>query len=177
MIGIMETKVCSKCKTEYPATTDYFYRHKSEKSGLHSWCKKCRDKCNKHVRFKYKEYQRQYNKRYYAGRQDELRDSRRENRLKYIFDMTTKQYNQMLAAQNGVCAICGLPEERKRKGRILNLSVDHNHKTDKIRGLLCSKCNTGIGMLNVDNQGIELLCSAISYIRNTDGVKDELSKV
>ena len=51
--------------------------------------------------------------------------------------VTDEGYSRMLAAQSGCCAICGNPP--KKGGRRLN--VDHNHRTGKVRGLLCHRCN------------------------------------
>jgi formate dehydrogenase maturation protein FdhE len=70
--------------------------------------------------------------------------------------MTQTDYDNMLTAQNGVCAICGNPPKSGKK-----LVVDHNHKTGEVRGLLCTPCNTGIGLLK-DNQAI--LKNASNYI-------------
>ena len=53
----------------------------------------------------------------------------------------------MLEKQNGNCAICNKPEFNTRGGIIRHLSIDHDHKTGKIRGLLCFKCNTKLGIL------------------------------
>lgn len=58
-----------------------------------------------------------------------------ERRLKLNFGITWDEYDLMLACQDGRCAICG------GKPRKYNLSVDHDHKTGEIRGLLCSRCN------------------------------------
>jgi hypothetical protein len=58
------------------------------------------------------------------------------------YNLSPKAYNQMLAQQNGVCAICREPE---RDGR--SLSVDHDHRTGRVRSLLCSGCNKAIGFL------------------------------
>jgi predicted class III extradiol MEMO1 family dioxygenase len=88
--------------------------------------------------------------------------------LKRTFNLTLEQYNQMFIRQNGVCAICGLPEMRTKGEKVIHLAVDHNHKTNRIRGLLCWHCNTALGHLRVDNEGIELLCSAISYLKNME---------
>jgi hypothetical protein len=55
------------------------------------------------------------------------------------YGITLEEYDRILALQNGVCAIC----ENKPKGRFL--CVDHCHRTGKIRGLLCSRCNAAIG--------------------------------
>lgn len=54
--------------------------------------------------------------------------------------MSKEQYNALVLAQNGVCAICKKPCALGRK-----LAVDHNHRTGKNRGLLCFNCNTGLG--------------------------------
>jgi hypothetical protein len=58
------------------------------------------------------------------------------------YGITVDQYNEMLARQNGVCAIC---EEPCSSGR--RLAVDHDHDTGKVRGLLCNRCNRGIGLI------------------------------
>lgn len=86
--------------------------------------------------------------------------------LKRKYGLTLKQYNEMGLKQAGLCAICGQPETRKsRWGGTTSLSVDHNHKTKRNRGLLCFECNTAIGKLKVDEFGIMLLIKAIDYIR------------
>jgi len=55
-------------------------------------------------------------------------------------ELTLEEYDQLLASQNGVCAICGTPP--KLGGR--RLDVDHDHKTKKVRGALCNRCNRGL---------------------------------
>jgi len=64
-----------------------------------------------------------------------------ENDLHRKYNLTVKQYELMLKSQNEVCAICSKIQTRKRKDKIRRLCVDHCHKTGKIRGLLCHKCN------------------------------------
>ena len=71
----------------------------------------------------------------------------------------------MKKAQGGKCAICREKETRKRRGRIARLSVDHDHSTGDIRGLLCTRCNTAIGLLEDD---ITLLKNAIDYLNYYD---------
>lgn len=69
----------------------------------------------------------------------------------------------MLEEQNGVCAICRCKEKIINKnGKKWLLAIDHNHKTGKIRGLLCNSCNIGLGRFNED---IKLLKKAIEYLR------------
>lgn len=73
----------------------------------------------------------------------------REQNYKYVYGITLEQYNEMLKAQNFVCAICEQSETATYKGtdKIKNLAIDHCHKTGKLRKLLCSKCNLFIGKL------------------------------
>jgi hypothetical protein len=73
------------------------------------------------------------------------------------FSLTTEQYESMLLEQNNKCKICGIDRSDVKK----DFAVDHCHKTQKIRGLLCSNCNTGIGFLNDD---ISILRKAIKYL-------------
>jgi hypothetical protein len=81
------------------------------------------------------------------------------------FGITLANYNELLAKQHGVCAICGNPESiidnRTKKPR--QLAVDHCHKTHKVRGLLCMGCNQGIGNFR---ENIDYMAKAISYVIN-----------
>jgi len=61
--------------------------------------------------------------------------------------MTPEQYDAMLVAQGGGCAICGTKEPGRKKGVF---AVDHDHITGKVRALLCTNCNIGIGNLGDD---------------------------
>lgn len=60
------------------------------------------------------------------------------------------EYVEILKKQKNKCAICNKKETRKINNRVVDLSIDHNHKTNKYRGLLCSKCNAALGHLNED---------------------------
>ncbi len=77
--------------------------------------------------------------------------------LRQCFGITLTQYNEMLAAQNSNCAICQTSKDSFRKA----LAVDHCHKTGRIRGLLCQRCNLFIGQAE-DNPSI--LSAAIQYL-------------
>ena len=81
------------------------------------------------------------------------------------FGITLTQYNDLLEKQNGVCCICGNPEvTRLNHSEIVrNLAVDHCHTTGKVRGLLCTACNQGLGNFR-DNP--DYLAKAISYVVN-----------
>lgn len=151
-------KKCSKCGTEKPL--DGFHRDRGNKDGLYAYCKECA--CAKTAAWKQanpersKEAQR-------ASRQKRPRVYRNK-KLLWTFGITLEQYEQMEAAQGGVCAVCKQPEREvhPRSGKLRNLAVDHNHETGAIRGLLCNACNRGIGLLN-DNP--DLLETAAKYLK------------
>ena len=85
------------------------------------------------------------------------RDIKRRYRATAIYDLLMKY-------QKGLCAICKQPERvlNKRTQRPRRLYIDHNHKTNEIRGLLCQRCNLGIGHLQED---LAILESAIAYLK------------
>lgn len=71
----------------------------------------------------------------------------KDRHLQRTFGITIGEYKVLFDSQNGNCAICKNPESiiDGRNGGIRNLAVDHNHETGKVRGLLCTKCNTTLG--------------------------------
>ena len=75
--------------------------------------------------------------------------------LKHLYGITAEEYAQMLEQQQGVCAICNRPPGKRR------LHVDHCHKTGKIRGLLCLRCNRVLGFMRDDPQ---LLHAMADYV-------------
>ena len=95
-----------------------------------------------------------------ANNIDEYRIKEKGYQIKKNYDITIEQYNNMLNAQNNKCAIC-----HNKFKPFKDTHIDHNHITGKVRGLLCVKCNSGIGYLNDD---INLLKEAINYLINTD---------
>jgi formate dehydrogenase maturation protein FdhE len=76
-------------------------------------------------------------------------------KLKSKFGIDRVAYGKMLIEQNGVCAICKTPS-------VDYLCVDHNHKTNKVRSLLCNGCNTAIGMMR---ENVAIFESAIQYLK------------
>lgn len=81
--------------------------------------------------------------------------------LKRHYGITIEQYNGMLASQSGCCAICLKPESNEIRGKVVALAVDHCHTSGKVRALLCSSCNTALGLFNDD---VELLAKARGYV-------------
>lgn len=140
-------KTCCACNQTKP--TSDFHKDKTRLYGVASTCKDCtRIRTKNH-------YEANKEKIHKRGRYRHLRDS---------YGITPEIYQDMLNEQNGVCAICGRPEQRKLNNKIKKLPIDHCHTTRQVRGLLCSECNTALGLFDDD---IDVLASAISYLQNT----------
>jgi len=88
-------------------------------------------------------------------------DPEKQREKLYIrrYGITIKDYNEMYISQDGKCAIC-----KKEKTITNNFYVDHCHKTKKVRGLLCMRCNSGIGYFKDDES---LMKKAIVYLKNS----------
>ena len=129
----MKTKWCPDCKLE-----KFIHEFGSgiNKDGLSSYCRSCKNARSKKSP--------NYNKNI------------RNSYLKKNYGIDEDEYERMFDAQDGVCAICRLPETRTKKSKSndLNqqtrLAIDHDHKTGNIRGLLCYKCNVGLGYFQDD---------------------------
>jgi len=119
----MKTKICPDCKKTLPL--DKFYCRKSG-NGYKPYCKFCFSKRAKQWRNENIEHHKEY---------------QRNNKLKKNYGITLDDYDEMLFEQGGKCVICGISENYLKR----NLDVDHDHKTGKVRGLLCIKCNTTLG--------------------------------
>ena len=145
-------KKCSRCKKEKDFSE--FGKEKKGKNGLKSICKKCCTKRQKiylqsergkivKKRYAQSEKGKIATKRYYQHNKETYAkhsklNSHRHNLKRH--NLTLTDYDQMFDKQNGNCAICGLPELTRR------LAVDHNHKTGKVRALLCLRCNMELGV-------------------------------
>jgi hypothetical protein len=88
----------------------------------------------------------------------EYERSRRRSHLKRKYGLTPEQFDALLAAQGGVCGICRGPPTDVRGFRP---HIDHCHRTGRVRGLLCSRCNHGLGAFGDDP---ERLRRAIVYL-------------
>jgi len=86
-------------------------------------------------------YARAYQKQY---RENNPR-AWKNGRLKSSYGITIDDYEKMYEDQNGLCALCGKRETSTYRGSPRKLAVDHCHETGKVRALLCTNCNTGLG--------------------------------
>lgn len=110
-----------------------------------------------------KDYSKAYRLRHPERVKAMRRKYQRGYTLKHKFGITVEEYSRLLAAQGGKCAICKhKPEgdDRYRTGK--NLAVDHCHRTGKVRGLLCDRCNRGLGHFRDD---VEYLLQAVLYLQ------------
>lgn len=159
----MEKRKCTKCGEEKPLTNEFFTKDKYDKSGLTYTCSKCRNAAsyewNRLNKDKVKQANlknREKRKVFYDSPEGVI--CSRKAHLKRTYGITLDQFNEKLKEQNNKCAICNSTNTHDKHGV---MAVDHNHSTGAIRGLLCYKCNAGIGLLN-DNK--EILTSAIKYL-------------
>jgi hypothetical protein len=93
-----------------------------------------------------------YHKKRYADNPDLFK----ERRLKFKYGISYEDKEKIYLSQEGKCKICFRPFQ------ISELHIDHNHKTNSIRGLLCPHCNTAIGLFRED---IKTMNNAIKYLR------------
>lgn len=90
---------------------------------------------------------------------DQRKQQNRTNKLRSKYNLTIAEWDAMFLSQGKVCAVCSSTSPGGRFGG--RWQTDHNHKTDKTRGILCVKCNRGIGLLNDDPL---LLRAAVTYL-------------
>lgn len=125
-----------------------------------------RDEINKKAREKRKtdpEYRAKSiatQKRWLENNREKFAIIKKKSILKHTYGITLEEYGAILKSQKGVCAICK-DAQIKYKNKS-DLCIDHNHNTNKVRGLLCHACNRALGMLKDD---IKILESAISYLK------------
>ncbi len=187
-IYVDDTKECVVCKEEFPLTKEYWYVKNNNKTGFQSNCKLCfkeysksekGKKTNKkyHKSDKGKETQKKYNKS--EKRKDAHKKYYKTEKGLYAlkktylkkFNMTPEDRDNMIIEQKNRCKICGcLLDQRKIESdyfynKKIRSPIDHNHKTGKVRGILCNNCNILIG-LSKDNPYV--LINAIRYLENKD---------
>lgn len=156
---------CLSCDEWKPLSE--FYRNATGKDGITRRCRECLRAKQRRYNVDNKEkiarsgakYRRRLEE---EGVQPPKRRSRKgkptrwQDRIQSRYGLSVAEYESLLAAQGGVCAICKAEPGAERR-----LDVDHNWKTGVVRGLLCRSCNTGIGLFR-ENQ--ESLIAAIQYL-------------
>ena len=175
-----EQKQCTKCQ-KYKDTSD-FHKYSKAQDGLKPWCKSCvkeydlKENDPKRVMPRKKngelihcrKCERYLDKSAFWGKLTYCRECAKlvghSSNLKR-FGLTVENYIDLEKSQNGVCKICKLPEENRKR-----LCVDHDHSCCSdasscgrcVRGLICFRCNTALGMVN-DNP--ETLQAMIEYLK------------
>lgn len=140
----METKICTICKIEKPLNEFSKGAKYKQIVRLGSHCKQCGAKRVSVWR---------------KNNPEKFKAVQRRNNLKRCYGITQNEYEKLFKQQNGVCKVCGQKEALRQ-----SLSIDHNHKTNKVRGLLCHKCNRAIGLLQDD---ITIVNNLLVYLQST----------
>ena len=140
---LLETRICRVCKKQKNLLGDYYLSRKdpTKKSSYSYECKECTVK-------RTVEYNREHS------------TSVKSQYLKRNYGLTFEEFEAMLSNQDNCCAIC---KSTKPLGRHKRFNVDHHNKTGRVRGLLCSNCNTALGLVD-DN--IHTLKSMIEYLEH-----------
>lgn len=167
------TEIVKICKIHGSLTKDnisiQYSKYKDKKYPYYN-CLQCirikRRRIYQNNKEKYQKYALMMRKKHYEKCIERDRKYKREKLL------SIPEYNLMHEKQGGLCAICNQPETSKSHsnrvkniGEIKNkrLAIDHCHNTGKIRGLLCHKCNTGLGAFK---DSTEYLNAAIEYLKS-----------
>lgn len=156
---LLVLKHCKTCGEDKPI--EEFHKHAKSSDGHQHECKACQTSRAKKWRRANPASASASSRRHREKLRDsgELAERTRRYNLKSTYGITPEQYDEMLASQNGVCAICqGPPALSNNSGRF---HVDHDHETGRVRGLLCGHCNTGMGMYR---DSIALLWKAMLYL-------------
>lgn len=135
-------KTCSICKQDKPLFS--FYKRPETKDGRRSDCIEC--------------FKKRSSKNWNSKSKEERQQINTKVRLKYNYNITVEEYNELVKKQDNKCYICGTKGGYNDKP----LYVDHCHSTGMVRKLLCQHCNSGLGMFR-DNP--ELLEKAADYLR------------
>lgn len=161
----MDKKRCTKCGSWKRRTE--FYAAKGTRDGVRGDCKDCfaararewYSRNREHVIARVKRWQQENPERVNASnriRRAMYPERERDGHLRRTFGLSLEAYEELLRAQCGRCRVCGrLP----RTGS--SLHVDHDHETGEVRGLLCFRCNGGLGQFGED---AERLALAVDYL-------------
>jgi hypothetical protein len=145
---------CWSCNQLKPPSN--FYKDKSKHWAISGDCKCCRKAGSQEWRKRNSERDKEAKRQWWKKNKIKKRlITWRQSGIKITLD----EFNLLKSNQGGKCAICFRPDEGYKK----SLAVDHDHKTGKVRGLLCGSCNVGIGQFK---DSVDLLNSAIGYLND-----------
>ena len=147
---------CKKCKLEKSRSS--FYKEKRTKRGYQARCIDC---CKADARAVFISNPEPYRER--ARKRDP--EAQRWAKILKKYGLTKEDYYALLEKQGGHCAMC--PATSSGHNMTDDFCVDHNHVTNKVRGLLCSSCNLLLGKANAD-QGNTILLGALFYLKKRD---------
>lgn len=145
-------KRCPKCTKTLPV--DRF--HRGGCGGYGSYCIDCTRSYHRDTYLA----DVQKHKNLVAAYRKKNPDKIKEWGLQRKYGISLDTYNRMFLSQGGRCAICRTDVPAKKYG----WHVDHDHSTEKVRGILCNKCNRGLGYLN---DSLDILKAAIKYIESS----------
>lgn len=134
-------RTCTRCNEQKPST-EFYYRVDGKPRGNH--CKRC-------VIAQTGAYQ--------SANRERATEWQRRWKLIHTYSITADEFDTLLAKQGGRCAICRT--HPRQDSRIKRLALDHDHETGQVRGLLCNRCNRGIGLLGDTAASIDV---AIAYL-------------
>lgn len=143
---------CTKCH-EVRRVED-FRPEPRNRDGLRSQCKQC----DRYFAWGWQKRTGQY-ERWRRENPEAYRRLQRRSALRRKYGMEIEDYDALLAAQGGRCAICRSTDPKSNRGTCF--VVDHDHDTGAVRGLLCMICNTGIGGLQDDPR---IVAAALQYL-------------
>lgn len=152
-------KLCNTCGIE--KLKSEFGKDKNKWDGLKYLCKECHNKANLIYRQSHPEKYRSVNLAY--ARSDHGKAKQRANKLRRNFwphltnEEAVKEYDRLFHVQKNSCAICDIHQSALK----IALCVDHDHKTGKVRGLLCHKCNYYL----VKAHNIETIIKLADYLK------------
>lgn len=176
--GVLQ-KPCSRCRTLLDVTEENYPRDRSRWSGFGHRCKACHSAENGYNRTPFcvlcgaavslavpiKEGRKRH---VYpntvcspACRAKKRKMTQFDFNLRVKYGITQEEYDRMLAAQGGCCAICRCAVSGASRGA--GWLVDHDHTTGAVRGLLCVKCNTGLGLFQ---DSASVMQAAVEYLAN-----------
>lgn len=148
------SQACQRCKQSKPIT--FFRKNKRSPTGINQNCRKCCTEYGKEWREDKRDASRIIAKAAYWRNPEAGRRRARIGNFRKKYGLTVAEVDGMLIAQNNNCAIC----ERSLLGKKAN--VDHDHSTGKIREILCTRCNLGIGYFE---ESSDIFFKCIEYLK------------